>query len=296
MASASTETIDEGSDSQQNDNTNSPYSETSAKGSAVAPSATRSVYLVTYSLANLEKFPARNEFAKAIIASFTQGSARVLQWCCSVENHRDSGKHYHMALKLNKVQRWLPSKRYVSEQFGISVHYSNIHHDYYSAWRYVTKSDEAYAESDGKKNVRGKAVVKRVTKDKKKAKGVGKAKKKRLTPLDVSNIILNKNIRTENELLALAQEQREQGKTDLVAFILNRSPKTLADILTTTWQMKGAGEKISRSKKTRIDLLQEASNSGCVTGCSGDWLQCANEVLQNNGISIVHLLSLCEKA
>ena len=86
----------------------------------------------------------------------------------------------------------------------------------------------------------------------------------------MSNVILNKNIRTENELLALAQEQREQGKTDLVAFILNRSPKTLADILTTTWQMKGAGEKISRSKKPRIDLLQEASNSDCVTGCNGD--------------------------
>ena len=189
MASASTETIDEGSDSQQNDNTNSPYSEKSAEGSAVAPSATRSVYLVTYSQANLEKFPSRNEFAKAIIASFTQGSARVLQWCCSVENHSDSGKHYHMALKLNKVQRWLPSKRYVSEQFGISVHYSNIHHDYYSAWQYVTKSDEAYAESDGHPdlsnvhvlkttNVRGKAVVKRVTKDKKKAKGVGKTRRR----------------------------------------------------------------------------------------------------------------------
>ena len=172
MASASTETIDEGSDSQQNDNTNSPYSETSA----VAPLATRSVYLVTYSQAHLEKFPSRNEFAKAIIASFTEGLAR---------------KHYHMALKLNKVQRWLPSKRYLSEQFGISVHYSNIHHDYYSAWQYsmlqrvmkhmqrvdghpdlsnvhVPKTTNA---SIGKKNVRGKAVVKRVTKGKRGRKG-----------------------------------------------------------------------------------------------------------------------------
>ena len=40
----------------------------------------------------------------------------------------------------------------------------------------------------------------------------------------MSNIILNKNITAENELLALAQEKREQGKTDFVAFILNRSP------------------------------------------------------------------------
>ncbi|CAB3986991.1 Hypothetical predicted protein [Paramuricea clavata] len=209
-----------------------------------------------------------------------------------------------MALKLNKIQRWLPSKRYLLEQFGVSVHYSNIHHDYYSAWRYVTKSDEAYEESNGhpdlvntdvpktskasigKRNLRGKAVIKTQTKTKKKPKRVGKARKKRLTPLDVSNLILSKNIKTETELHALAQEQREQGKTDLVEFILNRSPKTLADILSTTWQMKGAREKIARSTKSRMDLLQEASNSDCVSGCNGDWLQCAKEVLQNNGIDI----------
>ncbi|CAB4037099.1 Hypothetical predicted protein, partial [Paramuricea clavata] len=165
-------------------------------------------------------------------------------------------------------------------------------------------SDEAYEESNGhpdlvntavpktskasigKRNLRGKAVIKTQTKTKKKPKRAGKARKKRLTPLDVSNLILSKNIKTETELHALAQEQREQGKTDVVEFILNRSPKTLADILSTTWQMKGAREKIARSKKSRMDLLQEASNSDCVSGCNGDWLQCAKEVLQNNGINI----------
>ncbi len=62
--------------------------------------------------------------------------------------------------------------------------------------------------------------------------------------MDVSNNIFKKNIKRETELLALAQEQREQGKTDLVEFILNRSPKAL--------------EKIAQSKKSLIDLFQEA--------------------------------------
>ena len=92
MASALTETIDQGCDSQQNANTNMSGNETISEDSGVAPLATRSVYLVTYSQANLEKFPSRNDFAKAIIASFTQGSAQVLQWCCSVENHSDGEK------------------------------------------------------------------------------------------------------------------------------------------------------------------------------------------------------------
>lgn len=112
MASASNVTVDEGN-LKENEATDSSDGEAIPKDTGVPPSATRSVYLVTYSQANLEKFPLRNDFAKAIIASFTQGSARVLQWCCSLENHSDGGKHYHMALKLNKIQRWLPSKRYL---------------------------------------------------------------------------------------------------------------------------------------------------------------------------------------
>ena len=51
---------------------------------------------------------------------------------------------------------------------------------------------------------------------------------------------------------------------------------------------RGRRKDLTIDKKTRIDLLQEASNSDCVTCCNGDWLQCANEVLQNNGISTVH--------
>ena len=31
---------------------------------------------------------------------------------------------------------------------GVSVHYSSVHHNYYSAWKYVTKSDKDYAQSD----------------------------------------------------------------------------------------------------------------------------------------------------
>ena len=37
----------------------------------------------------------------------------------------------------------------VSDAYGISVHYSNRHYNYYSAWRYVTKSDACYIKSEG---------------------------------------------------------------------------------------------------------------------------------------------------
>jgi hypothetical protein len=119
MASASNKAEDELNSRQKG--TISSDGERSPEVSGVAPSATRSVYLVTYSQASLEKFPLLNDFTKAIMDSFAQGSAQVLHWCCSLESHSDGGKHYHMVLKLNKIQRWLPSKRYLLEQFGVSI-------------------------------------------------------------------------------------------------------------------------------------------------------------------------------
>ena len=70
----------------------------------INPSASRSVYLVSYSQADMDKMPNRTDFAKAVVESFTQRSCKVIQWCCSLEDHTSGGKHYHMALKLNKVQ------------------------------------------------------------------------------------------------------------------------------------------------------------------------------------------------
>ena len=43
----------------------------------------------------------------------------------------------------------MPAKRYLEDHYGISVHFSDRHHNYYSAWRYVTKSDKNFVHSDG---------------------------------------------------------------------------------------------------------------------------------------------------
>ena len=99
----------------------------------------RLVYLITYSQANLNKFSSREEFAEALVLAFSNEN-NVMQWCCCLEDHEDGGKHYHMAIKLKK-KRWLKVKIFLLERFGISVHFSSVHHNYFSAWQYVTKSD-----------------------------------------------------------------------------------------------------------------------------------------------------------
>ena len=50
-----------------------------------------------------------------------------------------------------------------------------------------------------------------------------KTHRKRLTAFEVSQIIVNKNVKTVTELQALAFEQKQEGKTDLAEFLVSRS-------------------------------------------------------------------------
>jgi hypothetical protein len=148
---------------------------------SLSTSATRSVYLITYSQADLQKFTCRADFARAVVESFTQGNCNVSHWCCSLEEHTSGGKHYHMSLKLNKVQRWLASKRFLAQTYGISVHYSNVHHNYFSAWRYVTKSDTQYEESIGHPDLRNAKSPRTSEASAKKSNDATKRKRKNYT-------------------------------------------------------------------------------------------------------------------
>ena len=96
--------------------------------------AVRQVYLITYSQAELQKFPTRLSFARATLYSFSETPATVRYWSCSRERHQNSGFHYHMAIKLDRNQRWIMCKRSLERRHDILVHFSNVHHNYFSTW------------------------------------------------------------------------------------------------------------------------------------------------------------------
>ena len=101
---------------------------------------------------------------------------------------------------------------------------------------------------------------------------------------ELSEIIMAKNIKTRTELLALVREQKLEGKTDIAAFIVNRGSKVVSDVLQMAWEMEGAKETPQRQRKSRLELLEEAIRGKCVENCNGQWLKCACEVLQRNGV------------
>ena len=278
----------------------------------------RQVYLITYSRADQGRFPTRESFVQAVLFSFNCTPAKVVQWCCCLERHAVTGIHYHIAIKLNKNQRWLQSKRSLLENFGISVHFSAIHANYYSAWQYVTKEDSGFIQSVGHPDLTNdhpprttlasatnhsrrrkkrslalneedtlcdndEADLESVDKNER-FQNSEKRKKKRMSSYELSEIVVAKRIKTRTELLALAREQKLEGKTDIAEFIINRGSKVVAEILESAWEMEDAQKTLERQRKSRLQLLQEARLGECVENCNGDWLVCAREVLERNGV------------
>ena len=127
------------------------------------------------------------------------------------------------------------------------------------------ESDDEQTESDDDLHEDSSEAAEKKSADEKERKS--KKRKKRLTPFELSEIIVEKGTRTRTELLAFANKQKLEGKCDIAEFIVNRGPRVVAKVLNTAWEMTNAQDKLERSKKTRLELLQEAALGNCVTGC-----------------------------
>lgn len=303
------------SDSEREDfSSGSVGSETDETPSELGKRQVRTVYLITYSQADVNAFPSRSHFANAICESFEEcegSSADVVQWVCSMEKHKkrrrgQSGFHFHMAVKLSKLKRWLPVRRYLEEHHGIQVNFSNKHGNYYSAWQYVTKEDTGAIFSEGHPDLTNGAPQTMAASEARSQRNTqatqgneecpatqpeAESKKntlrsrKRLSAFDVSEIAVVKGIKTRTGLLALANIQKKEGKTDLAEFIVNRGAKVVDEAIETGWEMNNAEEKLERLQKTRLELLAVARNGECADECDGRWLECAEDILSRNGIT-----------
>ena len=276
----------------------------------------RKVYLITYSQADVVRFPTRHSFVEAVLYSFHDTPAKIMHWCCCLEEHpKSGGSHFHMALKLDKNQRWLPSKRFLYERCGISVHFSAIHRNYFSAWKYVTKQDKEFVQSPGHPDLRdGPPKTTRASfankphstgshgaepvpddssdcneessEDHGQKKNTKTNRKKRMSSYELGEIVVAKKIKSYSELLAFAKEQKLEGKTDVAEFVLNRGSKVVAEVLQTAWDMENSQETLQRQKKSRLQLLYDSLHQECVPDCHGRWVTCAKEVLSRNDISV----------
>ena len=96
---------------------------------------------------------------------------------------------------------------------------------------------------------------------------------------------MHKQLEIIKKLLAYANNQKKEGKTDLAKFIANRGAKAVDEALSVGWELEEAEQKMERSKKSRTEILYSQIGKECVVGCHGRWLQMARNLLQRNNIN-----------
>ena len=276
-----------------------------AKMESLANSSQRMVYLITYSRVDTTKFSSKESFSSAILEAWQHFGIRILHWVVCIEAHSNNNGcasgddnnmnlyHFHMAVKLAKRGRWLQVRNYLDEKYGIQVNFSDNHSSYYTAYRYVTKEDHEALHSPGHPDLsdvvpRTEAAI-TTRKRKAKAKGKGQAKKRsqrseRLSVYDVFQIVQSKGITSRLQLVCLAIEQNREGKSSLAQFIANRGNKAVDEAIELAKEFSQAELQSLRTKKTRIELLQEQTASECAAGCRGRWLEAADQLLQRHAI------------
>ena len=257
----------------------------------------RVVYLITYSRADVVKFPSKESFSTAVLQAWQNFGVRVVQWVTCIEAHHntDNGQHgenmnlyhYHMAIKLEKRVRWFQVRKYLEENFGIKVNFSDNHTTYYSAYRYVTKEDNDTLHSPSHPHLTdvppqtesAVATKKRKAKAKQQRRKFRKRGGDRLSTFDVCQQVQAKSISSRLELVSLAAAQVRERKTTLAEFIANRGSKAVDEAIQLAKEFAKAEARLNRSRKSRIELLQEE-----LTGCEGKWLTAAKQLLQHHEI------------
>ena len=220
-----------------------------------------------------------------------------------------------ICVKLDKLQRWLLAKNFLAQSYGISVHFSDRHANYYTAWSYVTKEDLNAEESEGHPDLntsKGPTTMnahvarrqsrKRKVRESKEREGNDEEciesdettdecqpkkqkKRKRLSAFEFSQIIVEKGLKNRTDALAFALMQKNEGKTELAEFIINRGVKTVNEAIATAWEMEGAKSKQLRMAKSRLEILEEAANEPCQCKPVLQWKELAVQLLKNNGIA-----------
>ena len=251
---------------------------------ALDPRQLRSVYLITYSQADVTRFATRDSFANAVLRAFDPTPARVVQYACSRESHADGGMHYHMAIKLDRNQRWLRVKRSLEAAHNIVVNFRGTHPNYYTAYRYVTKEDGNAVHSDDHPVLHNPPPTQAALEVLTQGRGRKRKRADRLTNFEVGEIVRANQLKTRLHILAFAEKQRADGKTDLAEFIFNRGKKNVDEIIATAWEMARAEAALERAQLRRIEILRQCLNTDCVPGCNQQWLHQAEDILQRNQI------------
>ena len=157
-----------------------------------------------------------------------------------IEEHADGGKHYHLAILFSGSRCWLAIKNALQQAHDISLHFSLQHIGYIAAYWYILKNKQLTDVLHSmdhpnlgiiSQNKTKTAVKSNHSKSKSKTRtsveineGQGDESRpnKRLSNIDISNFLVENNIKEKKKLYSVAKDRAAAGEPDLYSFIVSQ--------------------------------------------------------------------------
>ena len=100
-------------------------------------------------------------------------------------------------------------------------------------------------------------------------------------------IIRSKGIKDETALYALAEDNFDQGHTQLMEFLANTPERRYKELISKAWKIEGSRGTLQRQQTDRMGKIWIAVNQQCIDRCGTTtvWLEMARTVLSNNNIN-----------
>jgi hypothetical protein len=270
----------------------------------------RSFYIVTLAHSERSGFADKAAFGTAVAEGFeaVHGEGAVVQWACAEERHQDQGAHYHCLIKLRRTFRWLPVKQILHQRHGVQVNFSGGEGgNYRGAYTYITKEDGHVAHSDGyaeedapRTQTATRARMQRRASSSGGRGGVSRfiaqglpgeefpeqsEKAKKLTRVEVSQLVKENNVNTMADLMVLAKRNELEGDDTLVQFIINNGQHRCEELIALTVELNKCIEEQVQSQRSRLDKLMDALQTPCSCNPPGQWKCLAQNTLESNTIS-----------
>lgn len=215
-------------------------------------------------------------------------------------------RHFHVALKLSGLSRFLPLKAALRSRAGLASHWSTSHTQWWSAVRYGVFTTEkkpvvdnsplvwvnelgVVAADNGQVNLYEEAqepfnaAAHRKRREQQERQAAGKkAKVARFNLLDFTALVLDKGLATPNAVVSYVQQHGSQGAQ---LFCL-RNQKRLPELLEQARDWKDAQQKHAVESETDWQLIQRLAGQPCC--CDGPclWAAAAEDFFCRNSATI----------
>lgn len=216
------------------------------------------------------------------------------------EHHADGAVHFHVALLLSQKMAWAPPKKALRERDGMATHWSCSHTQWWSALRYgaiptlhkTTVDDDPwpwtkdgadidfFGESQRPWNAH---LWKRRREEAEKAVAAGTAKRaRRFTKLDLTALILDRDLQTKAALLEYMQDYG----TDEMQRYVHAQQKHLKEHLAEAAEWGAARATARAERETDWELVCRTADGPCPHGTECQYSKSTSVFFEKNRVTL----------